>query len=208
MVFCGNRALSDPGRKYDDAFIRNLFLRNLQPDAVRNDPDKRRNDEKTEDPFSPVSASGRTVAGAFLRCQKKHTASLTVETAMVMSIVLLTLGAVIRAAYLLHDEVTGTMILEEVVVKTCYRMEKDEDISDFSRMGTEMGNPRLWLEDYRTDISIHGGKVSGIARAGDWSGQIERKEFRPELFLRRLEALKEMKNEQADAGDGFKEFKE
>lgn len=124
---------------------------------------------------------------------------------MVMSVVLLTLGTVIRAAYLLHDEVTGTMILEEAVSKACYRMEKEEDASEFSRWGTETGDPRLWLGDYRTDIRIHGGKVSGSARAGDWKMQIERKEFRPELFLRRLEALKEMEHGQADDKEGYTE---
>lgn len=120
---------------------------------------------------------------------------------MVLGVVFLTLGAVIKQAYVLHDEVTGSMILEETLERArCNRDEKkDEDY--FKRQGEQEGNPRLWLGAYEVELRMDGATILGNARAGDWELQMEMKRFEPETFLRRIEAIRALGKEQDDSGN-------
>ena len=121
---------------------------------------------------------------------------------MVMAVVLACIVALISQAYRVHDTVTGTMILEEVLVKM--QNVPAEEIDNERRMldayGEKLGNPRLWLGTYKLEIKSDETKGSGIARAGDWNSQIEMELFQPGRFLRRYEAIRELGEDWADDG--------
>ena len=205
MVFCSDRIISHSNRKFTFAVVRNYFLRNIQSDPSGCFLCRWRSDREAKASVSSVSSSGGTVADLILERGSdtgRFSASLTVEAAFVMIIVLFAIGLVIQSAYTLHDEVTGKMILEAVIEEARYNITEEKKEGYFSERGTKMGNPRLWLGDYRVNIDMTGGKVSGKAAAGEWSAQIELSEFRPELFLRRLEAFREKKGGKADGRDG------
>ena len=121
---------------------------------------------------------------------------------MVMAVVLACIVSLISQAYRVHDTVTGTMILEEVLVKM--QNVPAEEIDNERRMldayGEKLGNPRLWLGAYKLEIKSDETKVSGTARAGDWNSQIEMELFQPGRFLRRCEAIRELGEDWADDG--------
>lgn len=119
-----------------------------------------------------------------------------------LGVVFLTLMAVIKEAYVLHDTVTGSMILEETLEKAGYNRDEARDTEYFADLGEQMGNPRLWLGAYGVELEIEADKTAGTASAGDWKMQMELKRFRPELFMLRLAALMEMGNGQDDSGSG------
>lgn len=124
------------------------------------------------------------------------------EAALVLGVVFLTLMTVIKEAYVLHDTTTGSMILEETLEKAGYNRDDTRDEEYFTGLGEQMGNPRLWLGGYDVEMEIDTKRVSGAAKAGDWGLQMEFHRFRPEMFMRRLEALMEMGNGQDDSGSG------
>lgn len=109
-----------------------------------------------------------------------------------LGIVFLTLTAVIKDAYILHDTVTGSIILEETVAKAAYNRDEEKDAAYFADWGEETGTPRLWLGAYRVELEIEERKAVGSAAAGDWDIRMELQRFRPEVFMRRIEALAEM----------------
>jgi len=120
----------------------------------------------------------------------------------VLGVVFLTMAAVIKKAYVLHDTVTGSMILAETMEKAAGSHDKEKDENYFKGYGEERGNPRLWLGRYGIELNMGEREIKGSAEAGEWKLGMEIKRFRPEVFLRRIEALKEMKNGQDDRGSG------
>ncbi len=121
---------------------------------------------------------------------KRYTASFSIEATMVLGVVFMTVAWLIRYAYVQHDEVTGTMILQEMIVNG--RMLREEEMleSDWEELGTDLGNPRLWLGDYELEIEMENRKIVGKAYAGDWKKEMEIETFRPGDFLRRTEGLR------------------
>lgn len=119
-----------------------------------------------------------------------------------LGIVFLTLAAIIKEAYTLHDTVTGSMILEETLTEAGYNHDEEKDETYFAGRGEERGNPRLWLGAYGVELKIGDGKAVGNAAAGDWNVRMEFQRFRPELFLRRIEALTEMGKMKNGSGSG------
>lgn len=203
MVLYNNRAFFRSKREYYAAFIRNIFLQSLQSYPNGYGVYQGRKHPKEKDSVSAVSAPGRSLAGTDLNMAgDRLRASFTVEAAMVLGIVFLALAAVIKEAYILHDTVTGSMILEETMEKAAYNCDIEKDETYLISYGEKRGNPRLWLGTYEIGLNIEERKVNGRAAAGDWNMQMEIKRFRPETFLRRAEALKEMGNGQADDGSG------
>ena len=119
---------------------------------------------------------------------------------MVLGVVFLALGAVIREAYILCDEVTGAMILEETLERLRYNREEKKDETFFEALGEKEGNPRLWLGKYQLELDMGGSRSSGCGAAGDWRLQMEMKNFEPETFLRKLEAFRALRRGQDDSG--------
>lgn len=120
---------------------------------------------------------------------KSFPASFTVEAALVMAVVLWALGFMIKQTYILYDQVSGSMILQEAVENTRYAPAGCG--GEFASVGERQGNPRLWMGEYHITIKETGSKVKGTALAGSWQSEIEMKVNRPERFLRRIQALLE-----------------
>ena len=116
-------------------------------------------------------------------------AMFTIEAAFVLGIVFMSLALLIRYAYAEHDKVTGTMILEEMVIRT--RREEEDSETYFETMGEQQGNPRLWFDEYKVDISRERDMVSGKASSGEWEKEIEVDIFQPSTYLRKKEFLEE-----------------
>ena len=74
---------------------------------------------------------------------------------MVLGIVFLTIGALIKEAYILHDTVTGSMILEETMEKARYSRDGSENLKYYEQNGENLGSPRLWLGNYDLDLGIN-----------------------------------------------------
>ncbi|MCI8512468.1 MAG: hypothetical protein HFE83_10825 [Lachnospiraceae bacterium] len=127
------------------------------------------------------------------RLKGRMEASFTIEAALVLSMVFLTLGALIQHAYRLHDTVTGSMILEETLERARQNRDEEKTASCFAEEGERTGNPRLWLGSYRLEITADERLAAGTAAAGDWAKEMEMKTFWPERSLRMCQALLEMR---------------
>ena len=126
-------------------------------------------------------------------------AMFTIEAAFVLGIVFMSLALLIRYAYAEHDKVTGTMILEEMVIRT--RREEDDSETYFETMGEQLGNPRLWFDEYKVDISRERDMVSGKASSGEWEKEIEVDIFQPSTYLRQREFLEDILKDREEHED-------
>lgn len=119
-------------------------------------------------------------------------ASFTIEATLVLGVVFMTIALLIQYAYTEHDKVTGTIILEEVLIRA--RKDYEEEYSDafFEDVGKQLGNPRLWMGEYEIEISKKLNKIEGKASAGEWSKEIEVDLFRPSTFLRQKDSLQRL----------------
>lgn len=121
---------------------------------------------------------------AMYRIKKKYSASITIEAAMVLGVVLLTLGFVIQYAYTMHDTTTGAVILVEALEEARYCKDESISLDTFTQKGTQAGNPRIWLGEYHLELKEDNSTVSGIAEAGKWKMSIEMQKSRPAEKLR------------------------
>ena len=126
-------------------------------------------------------------------------AMFTIEAAFVLGIVFMSLALLIRYAYAEHDKVTGTMILEEMVIRA--RREEDDSETYFEDMGDQLGNPRLWFDEYEVDISRERDMVSGKASSGEWEKEIEVDIFQPSTYLRQKEFLEDVLKDREEHED-------
>lgn len=190
LVFCHFRSAAGPEGKYGAAAVRACLVRCLLPDFGHRSICKRERGAEIKNSFSAVSFAGRYVDSISIKPQaKSFPASFTVEAALVMAVVLWALGFMIKQTYILYDQVSGSMILQEAVENTRYAPAGCGE--DFASMGKTQGNPRLWLGEYHITIRETGSKVKGTALAGNWQSEIVMKANRPERFLRRIQALLE-----------------
>ncbi len=135
----------------------------------------------------------------------RYGASLSVEAAFVIPIIFFTLMLIIQRAYIIHDTVSGSMILEESVERVRYNTDKDLKPEIFAEEGEEKGNPRLWLGEYEMDITRDPLRTAGSASAGDWQQKIDMNTFDPARFIRVTRAAKEAWstiNGSSDSDDG------
>lgn len=190
MVFCHIRAFSWSKRKSAVNVVRTVLLQHLQSGIVSPGIYRRWKYPEIEDSLSSFSGTGRFMAGTFLGNEKHYCASFTVEAMLVLSIVFFTVALIIQNAYVIHDRVTGTMILEETVERIRYS--REERAEEITREGKERGNPRLWLGHYEIQMKEDTKKARGKATAGKWSKEIEMKKFKPEQLIRKYRALMEI----------------
>ncbi len=128
------------------------------------------------------------------------TASFTVEAALVLSVVFLTLGAVIKNAYRLCDDVTGGMILEESLEKMRCGRKEGRTAQEYAVEGEEEGNPRLLGGVYQIRLERDGARAKGKALSGDRERRIEMDAFEPGMRIRRWTALSELGESLNDHG--------
>lgn len=191
MVFCDLGIFSKSLGKPAFIFIRDFFERTVWSDSFgRIFYDENPNTGK-KDGISSISDSGRNLDHALVTCRNQVSASLTVEAAIVMAIVLSALGFIIKESCVLYDEVTGAMILEEALENSRYSKAGEKKGEYFAEKGEQQGNPRLRLGKYEITIAETNGWVKGRAEAGRWQKQIEMRRHDPERFLRRIQALLE-----------------
>lgn len=120
---------------------------------------------------------------------------------MVLGIVFFTFAGLIRYAYVLHDSVTGSMILTEVLDEARYCHDETVSMEVFEQRGRSLGNPRLWLGEYRISMNEKASGLSGTAEAGDWGLQIDMKKSHAPAVLRGAAAVEEMER-YIDDGSG------
>ncbi len=128
-------------------------------------------------------------------------ASFTIEATMVLSIVFMTVAALLQHAYIKHDIVTGMMILEEMLEKARGCGDSENEYRIVLEEYEEKGNPRLWLGTYELSLDMSLWNISGSASAGGWNYEMERGIIRPGEVLRQMECLKELQNEE-ERGNG------
>ena len=150
-------------------FLSGLILQCVQPCIYGRILHRRcrRPAEKASVP--PLSASSGTLAGAFLKKERRLAASFTVEAALVLALVFMVMGMTIKEAYTIHDEITGSMILEEALERASYNRDEKKEDTYFTGQAEEQGNPRLWLGKYSARLKRKTGKISGYASAGAWA---------------------------------------
>lgn len=204
MVFCCSRTVFESWREWVTSFIWNIFKRDFQP-AVCGCGSFKWDVAETQKEFSvpAVSPSGGIMDHVCRKVKKQYAASFSVEAAMVLGVVLLTFGSVIRHAYRLHDTVTGAMILEETLIGARYCREETVPLDTFEERGTRLGNPRIWLGEYRISLVEQGTKVSGTAEAGDWNCEMEMKKSQPAELLRKCSVIEEIGKKVSQDGSGI-----
>lgn len=190
MVFCSIGILSELANVRGSLDLRTFSLRYFWSGADGCHVCRRREREKDQDPIPAFFAACGALSESPV--EKFCSASFTVEAALVLTVVLFTIGATIQNAYYLHDTVTGSMILEETLEKVRYGTGGDEEVKRLAEEGEALGSPRLWLGTYRLEISESEKCAEGSAAAGDWKQQMEIAEFQPETILRKYSALAKM----------------
>ncbi len=96
------------------------------------------------------------MAGAFLKKERRLEASFTVEAALVFALVFMVMGMAIKEAYTIHDEITGSMILEEALERASYNRDEKKEDTYFTGQA----------EDYRAG--------RGAGKSQDLAGGIQR----------------------------------
>ncbi len=129
----------------------------------------------------------------------KWKGSYTIEAAVIMSTFCLITVTLIHNVYRLHDETRGMMVLHETIEKA----RQNDFISDGGTAGGEgikelevWGKERYgfaWsFENFQIALKQQGDKITGTADGGNWKGEIETQIFRPQDFLRKTEAVKQL----------------
>ena len=203
MVFCGFGDVSELERKCDAASFWAVFVFFMEYAFGRAGNSQKRRREKTGTSFSSIFNTGGNLADSNIGYGKKYRASFTVEATVVLGIVFFCIASLIGQAYRVHDTVTGSMILEEALLRARGKDIEEIVVGEFEAYGETLGNPRLWLGEYEIELEISENRVSGTATAGDWSQMIEIEQFQPWQFLRRFDAIKEMSEELTDDGSGI-----
>lgn len=139
--------------------------------------------------------------------KKTLQASFTIESAMVLGVIFFTFSALIRHAFTLHDTVTGTMILSEVLDAARYDFEGENVLQELEERGTKLGDLGLWLGKYEINMQEGSDGIAGAAAAGEWMTRIDLKKSRPADVLRGIAAVEEIGGF-LDVGSGIQERNE
>lgn len=138
--------------------------------------------EKKECALSSISYAGRDMAGYFIN--KRLKASYTIEAAYTMAVVLLSLAAMILAAYRIHDETAGAMALQQAVEKRTHLEAEDMD--------RDVPMKNVYLKDaYHIWTDTDAMNVTGNGTGRSWKLEIITKKYEPERFLRLVSMAEE-----------------
>ena len=92
--------------------------------------------------------------------------SYTLEAAIVVSVVILSLWTMIHRAYQLHDQVTGNMILHEAVELSVHG--EEPDFSERARSGSEALDGLFTFHGSAMELKQKGDTIEGRASCGDY----------------------------------------
>ena len=150
--------------------------------------------EKTASLYSVSAACG---AGSSNLKKRGLSGSYTVEAAVVMTVVVMSVWTMIRAACGLHDRVTSGMILHEMV--ELWAHEEQLDLGQAEALGGEAlkhlflsKGDSISLEEKRESV---GGSLSGKEQGF----QIQMSRFKPQDFLRKMTLLEELGQKDGDS---------
>lgn len=129
-------------------------------------------------------------AAKMLPAHRNLDGSYTVEAAVVMWVVVVALWTTVQRAYLLHDQVAGSMILHEAVELSAHQ--EEPDLSQTGQAGEEAINRLFTFSGSSLELKQHGDYIEGKAANGKWSRQISVKKFQPQDFLRKITLLEEL----------------
>lgn len=124
--------------------------------------------------------------------------SYTIEAAVIMSIFCFMSVEIIRHGYRIYDETTGKMILHESVEEARHisDWEETEQLEELEEKGGRKKQGGFIFENFNIQLRNQTKRIHGEAEAttinGQWSVQIEAEQFRPEEFLRKIEAVKQL----------------
>ena len=195
MVFCGFRTVSRLAGQCVVIFIRIVSVLWSKSDFGCSRVFQGSKEQENPAVFT-VFTSGRD------RKNLELSASFTVEAAMVMGVLLMSVAMLIQYAYAEHDKAIGAMILEETLIRAGRDQEGEYSDSYFEDIGEKMGETRLWFEEYEIEISKGPTKITGKASAGDWNKEIKMDLFRPGTFLRQKENFQGIMNDGDKNDDG------
>ncbi len=123
---------------------------------------------------------------------RRFKASFTIEATFVMAVIFWAIMIIIQAAYNLHDETVGAIILHSAVERLCHSESEnsDEICASIKNSGVR---PLIW-KDYEIQMDLKGNmltgkKVQAAAKGGTWGFDLEVKVFDPENFLRLISLL-------------------
>lgn len=140
---------------------------------------------------NPLSSISDSCGGAAAFMKKKGMeGSYTLEAAIVVSVVILSLWTMIHRAYQLHDQVTGNMILHEAVELSVHG--EEPDFSERARSGSEALDGLFTFHGSDMELKQKGDTIEGRASCGEWSRQIIIKDYCPQGFLRKVTLLEEL----------------
>ena len=125
--------------------------------------------------------SGRK-RGAFGKTEFK--AGLTVEAAYVMAIVLMSVGALIRFGFRIHDEATADFVLNEGIELSGHS--RDPDNLEISERGEGRMEYSMYIRDPDIRISGEGKKITGVFSSEKYTKIMTDKGFEPEKLMRMI----------------------
>ena len=121
------------------------------------------------------------------REQRRLPASLTVEAAYVMGIVLFAMAVLLRYGFQLHDQVTGNAVLNEGIELLGHS--EEPDIGALSQRGSRRMEYALSGRQFQIRLQEEGEGYSGTTGGLRYQKEIKDKGFHPERFLRQVTLL-------------------
>lgn len=118
----------------------------------------------------------------------KLSGSFTIEAAFVMAAVLLVIGSIIKEGFFLHDQVRGTLVLQETI-ELIRRGEWENGTEEAAGIGQKKSAPMFSFSDYHLSLKDLGIYYQGTAQSGAWKKEIRIRIFNPEDFLRLARGL-------------------
>jgi len=195
MVFSGFGLVYGLARKFTVVFVRIILMFWGESDSNCKGAFGTRKERNETSVFTVFASHGN-------RNDIRYAASFTIEATLVLGVIFMTIALMIQYAYTEYDKVTGTVILQEMIVRERSDHKGEDRNSYFKIIGKQLGNPRLWLGEYEIEISNNLLKIEGKATAGEWSKTIEIDLFRPSTFLRQEDCLRKVMKDGEENNDG------
>ena len=185
MVFLCIRILYGVARQFEVVFDRVVSLFWREFDSCRSRMLQKTQKQDHASIYTVCTSGGD-------RDDTRFRASFTIEATVVLGVLFMTIASLIRHAYIEHDKVVGTMVLEEVLVRARRDHNDVYQESYFEKIGEQLGSSQLWFDNYDLEVSRKREKIEGKVSAGEWTQEMEMSLFNPSTFLRLKESFPEL----------------